>query len=148
MMKDYDVISPYNKVIDLSYEESKLPYEQFTKIKREGRGDLDNQKINLCGGMVIFNKIAIENIGGWSERFNTWGGEDDFQTIKVEKFLKYKILDGECYHLFHKKQEIDMDKYMNNLKFLNTSKNYTEAQLIREINIGVKSNGKKNKFLI
>lgn len=148
MMDNYDVLSPYSKVIDLSYEESKLPYEKFIKIKREGRGDLDNQKINLCGGMVIFTKVAIDNIGGWSERFNTWGGEDDFQTLKVEKFLKYHVIEGECYHLYHKKQEIDMDQYMKNLKFLNSSKNYTEQQLINEINLSIKTNGKKNKFEI
>ena len=147
MMKDYDVISPYDKVIDLSYEESKLHYDLFIKIKREGRGEVDNQTINLCGGMTIFTKAAIGNIGGWSEKFTTWGGEDDFQTIKVEKFLKYKILEDNCYHLFHNKQEIDMDKYMNNLKFLNLSKKFNEQQLINEINLGVRTNGKKNKFL-
>lgn len=148
LTNEYDVISPYNSVIDLNSSETKLPYEQFSKIKREGRGELDNQKINLCGGMVIFTKVAINNIGGWSEKFDTWGGEDDFQTLKVEKFLKYKIMEGICYHLHHRKQDIDMTKYMNNLKFLNLTKNYTEQQLINEINITFKGNGKKNKFSI
>ncbi len=146
LVKEYNVVSPYNSVIDLNPKESKLPYNQIFSIKREGRGELDNQKINLCGGMVIFDKNSIKLIGGWSENFISWGGEDDYQTIKVEHFLTYKELIGKCYHLYHEKQKIDKDLYSNNLNFLSKVKKYTKDDLIKEINKSYKNNGRKNKY--
>jgi glycosyltransferase involved in cell wall biosynthesis len=145
-LSEYDVISPYDKVIDLTKSESNLNIDNIFKINKEGRGELDNQKINLCGGMVIFKKSAINQIGGWSERFMSWGGEDDYQSLKVNTFLKSKELNGVCYHLYHQKQKIDSELYSNNLQLLAKLKEYTKQDLTNEILKTTKIYGRKNKY--
>lgn len=146
LLDNYDVISPYSRVIDLNNIQSKLPYDKIFKLKKESRGELDNQKINLCGGMVIFNKDSVKMIGGWCEYFTSWGGEDNYQTLKVNKFLKFKEIEGNCYHFYHEKQEINPILYANNLKLLEKFKSYNDSELINEINKSYKENGRKNKY--
>jgi predicted glycosyltransferase involved in capsule biosynthesis len=46
------------------------------KLNIPGRGESDNQKINLTGGIVIFTRSGFEKVGKWDEGFIGWGGED------------------------------------------------------------------------
>lgn len=55
-MAEFDMVSPYSSVVDLTPQESGLPLEQIIKIDRSGRGETDNQKINISGGISIFRK--------------------------------------------------------------------------------------------
>jgi predicted glycosyltransferase involved in capsule biosynthesis len=113
-MSEFEMVSPYSSVLDLTPQESGLPLEQVIKIERPGRGETDNQKINISGGIAIFRKEAALKIGGWSEDFVGWGGEDDFQTIKVQHFLKWSELKAKCYHLYHSRETLDQKQYQKN----------------------------------
>lgn len=115
---EYDMVSPYSSVLDLNPEESKMSLREIVKITRPGRGETDNQKINIAGGISIFRKDAINKVGGWPEEFVGWGGEDDFQAIKIKKLLKWKEMSAKCYHLYHAKSPIHNDYYANNLNLL------------------------------
>lgn len=117
-LKNYEMVSPYNSVLDLTEYESYLPLEQIVKINRPGRGENDNQKINISGGISIFRLESILKIGGWDERFWSWGGEDDFQTIKVQNFLTWKELNSKCYHLYHKREEPHQKHYQTNVNLI------------------------------
>ena len=44
-LNEYDMISPYSRVIDLDPNESYLPIEELLKIDKPGRGETDNQQI-------------------------------------------------------------------------------------------------------
>lgn len=115
MTKTYEVVSPYNKVVDLDPNESRKALNDIYKIDRTGRGEKDIQKINMCGGLVIFRKDAITKIQGWNDIFEGWGAEDDFQSMKVKAFLTYKEMESNCYHLYHIRELKDKNAYKRNL---------------------------------
>ena len=87
-LQSYEMVSPYHTVVDLTPSETGLPMEEVMKIDRPGRGETDNQKINISGGISMFRKESISKIAGWNEDFIGWGGEDDYQTLKVHNFLQ------------------------------------------------------------
>ena len=139
------MVSPYHSVVDLDPNESRLQLEQIFSISRPGRGETDNQKINISGGIAIFRKDAIMRIGGWNEDFWSWGAEDDFQTIKVESFLSWKELNGKCFHLYHERSKPDMNYYQRNLQILQNAKSLTKDQLQKMIINQIPKIGWKNK---
>ena len=145
-MESYDMCSPYHSVLDLTPQESNLPLEQMIKIERPGRGETDNQKINISGGISIWRTPAVKKIGGWSEDFIGWGGEDDFQTIKVHQFLNWKELSAKCYHLFHNKELVDQKNYQKTLQILQKATTLNKEELQRSISMSLPKMGMKNKY--
>lgn len=145
-LENFEMVNPYKSVLDLQPQESGLPLEELLKIDRPGRGENDNQKINLCGGISMFRKDAIRKIGGWNEAFIGWGGEDDFQAIKVANFLTHKELEYKCYHLFHNRENPDMRHYQKNLQILQQSASLSKEDLIKSINASLPKMGMSNKY--
>lgn len=119
-LNTFDVVSPYSSVLDLTPEESNMSINMMTSINRPGRGENDNQKINLCGGIVAFRMDSILKIGGWAENyFMGWGGEDDFQTHKVKQMgLTYREMPYKCFHLWHDRSKLDMRNYQKTIQTL------------------------------
>lgn len=114
-----DVLSPYSSVLDLDRNESEISIEDMGRIIRPGRGESDNQKINLCGGVVVFSREAFEKVGGWDEDFVGWGGEDDMMTFKVEAAgLRTASMPFRCYHLWHQRSAPDPVMYSRTLGLL------------------------------
>ena len=145
-IEEYDMVSPYSSVVDLSPEESQLQMESIFRINRPGRGEEDHQKINICGGITIFKKEAIMRIGGWCEEFIGWGGEDDYQTIKVEKFLTNYEQKSRCYHLYHDREAPDQKWYQRNLQLLQKYKSLSKDEIVKSINNSLKKIGMKNIY--
>lgn len=145
-IKNYDMISPYNSVVDLEQHENNISLRDIININRKGRGEEDNQKINICGGISMFKKDAINKIGGWSEDFIGWGGEDDFQTLKVKKFLSWKELEARCYHLYHKKNPPSNNFYQRSLSLLKQASEMSDEKLTRLINNSRRKIGMINKY--
>lgn len=133
-MEEYDFISPHVRLIDLTYEENNLELNEIFKIDRPGRGELDHQKLPMCGAMTIFKKDALEKIGGWCQEFAGWGAEDDAMTIKVKHFLKWKEVPNKCYHLCHEKVIPDQQWYYRNLSIYNGYLNIDKDKLMEYIN--------------
>lgn len=146
MLNEYECVSPYNRVIDLEPNENNLGLESLKLISRSGRGDTDNQKINLTGGMVLFRRDAANKIAGWCEEFLDWGGEDDFQTFKVKNLLTWYECDFRCYHLYHSKAKPNMIYYQRNLQILQKFLQMDKNTLVK-YNMGtLKKIGLKNKY--
>lgn len=141
LLDKYDMVSPYNKVIDLSKQESNLSYRNILKIDRNGRTG-----VPLCGGIVAFNKDSINKIAGWSEIFEGWGCEDDLQTLKVKRALNYKEINSTCYHLYHNKEKIDKRLYIENIKTLNRLKKLNDKELSNFMKKESNKIGKLNKY--
>lgn len=135
-MGDYDFVSPHIRLIDLTEEENLLSYQEIFSIERHGRGELDHQKLPMCGGTTIFKKEALKKIGGWPEEFFGWGAEDDAMSIKVRHFLKWKEIDNNCYHLYHKRIDPDMNWYKRNIliytNYMRAPKEALEAHIEKE----------------
>ena len=145
-IEQYDMVSPYSSVLDLNPQESNLQLQDMLKIDRPGRGETDNQKINICGGISIFRKDTIQKIAGWNEDFIGWGGEDDFQTIKVENFLTYTTLPYKCYHLYHNREVPNQNGYQRTLQLLQTLRNLSKDDLVKAINFSLPKIGLINKY--
>lgn len=145
-MQQYEMVSPYNSVLDLTPQESNLALEQLVQINRPGRGETDNQKINISGGIAIFRKDALNKIGGWSENFIGWGGEDDFQTIKVKNFLTWTELRAKVFHLYHERVQPDPKFYQRTLQILQKSQQMSKDELIKSINNETPRIGMKNRY--
>lgn len=145
-IENYDMISPYKSVLDLQPNESHLSLAQLKTINRPGRGETDNQAINICGGISIFRKDSIQRIGGWCEDFAGWGGEDDYLTILVKKALKYKEMGYRCYHLYHGRDVMDMQQYQKSLNLLNKLNSISDDELFRYINSNRPKNALLNKY--
>jgi len=144
-LKEFEMVSPYNSVVDLNPDENGLSIQQIMDINRPGRGETDNQKINISGGISMFRKDALLKIGGWSEEFVGWGGEDDFQTIKVKNFLTWTELKARCYHLWHQREQPNHTHYQMSLKILEHASKMNKEQLQNSINRSIKTIGMKNK---
>jgi predicted glycosyltransferase involved in capsule biosynthesis len=146
LITQYECVSPYSSVVDLTMDESHQGLPQILNINRPGRGETDNQKINICGGMTIFRKDAYLKIAGYNEDFIGWGGEDDFQAIKVENFLAWHELSGRCYHLFHERTAPDVKWYQRNLQLLQKLKALGKEELTKVINQTAGKIGMSNKY--
>jgi predicted glycosyltransferase involved in capsule biosynthesis len=144
-LQSYEMVSPYHTVVDLTPSETGLPIEEVVKIVRPGRGETDNQKINISGGISMFRKESIQKIAGWNEDFWSWGGEDDYQTLKVQNFLSWTELRARCYHLYHDKEQPDQKCYQRNLQILQNSSKMTKEQLQKIITNQIPKIGMRNK---
>lgn len=142
----YDCVNPYNSVIDLTPQESQMDLNTILKIDRIGRGEAadDIQKVPLCGGIIMFKKEKLYEIGGFNESFYGWGAEDDFQSMKVKTFLTYTTMSNKCYHLYHEKAQIDMKLYQRNLQILNHFTNCTKEQWLQHIKMVIPTIGRLN----
>jgi GT2 family glycosyltransferase len=147
-MTEYDVVSPYRSVLDLTKEESKGTIEDWVGIKRPGRGETDNQKINLCGGLVLFTKDAFNKVGGWNEDFIGWGGEDDFMTLKVEVLgLRSLEMPYRIFHIYHDRETPDLNFYQRNLMILNSARGATKQAVDDYVEKILPTIGDKNKYI-
>jgi predicted glycosyltransferase involved in capsule biosynthesis len=146
LLEQYDMVNPYNSVIDLTPQESGAGLDQMLKIDRPGRGETDIQKVPLCGGICIFRIEAIHRIGGWHEDFIGWGGEDDFQSVKVKNFLNWHENQAKCFHIYHDRTAPDMKWYQRNLQLLQKLGAMNKDELQKVINNVVPKSGMKNKY--
>lgn len=152
-----DFICPYDKFINLTEQETQLPIPKILQIQKVDRGEETDEinmyggKVdvpNMCSGICIFTKPALNKINYYNEDFDGWGGEDDFLEYKVKDFLKYKRTNGNIYHLYHAKSEVYQAPYERNLKMIIDYKNLpTLEDKLRVININRNNIGRKNKFV-
>ncbi len=146
-LNNFDVVSPYSSVLDLTPEETNYPFNMLPQIQRAGRGENDNQKINLCGGIVIFKAESIVKIGGWCQMFEGWGCEDDFQTVKVKKLgLTYKEMPYRCYHFWHNREQADMTGYQKSFQLLQQLSSLDKDKLQMHVNATVGKIGMLNQY--
>ena len=146
MMEKYEMVNPYNSVIDLNQQESSMSLDKMMKIDRPGRGETAIQKVPLCGGICIFRKDAIHKIGGWHEDFIGWGGEDDFQSVKVKNFLSYYENTAKCYHIYHDRVAPDTKWYQRNLQLLQKLSVMSKDELQKVISNVIPKSGLKYKY--
>lgn len=104
--KKYQVVRPFMSCLDLDQATTEsLNTEQLTFKGRPTR-----EGLSICGGLTGFIKEALDQIRGWDERFEGWGGEDDYQSAKVKAWLKYCSLNGMALHLHHERSALNGSK--------------------------------------
>ncbi len=108
MDKGADAINPYNRLVDLSEDESKQLLSHAlevqidrleTQLNRKAKG----QHPPFCGGAYAITRKLYEQCGGMDERFEGWGGEDDAMSKRLAYHAKnMHSLNQTAYHLWHK----------------------------------------------
>lgn len=146
LLNNYECVSPYNVVLDLEKNESFLPLESLARITRPGRGETDHQKINLCGGIIMYRRDSIYKIGGWSERFFGWGCEDNYQEYKTKGLLSWYENKGRCYHLFHSRVVPDQNLYYKMMEIMNKLMGISIEDTKKLIQTDIPKIGMKNKL--
>ena len=143
LLDTHGCVSPYNHVVDLNPMESeKVSVAIWSRIQRGSRPG-----INLTGGIVGFNKEDFYKIAGWCEDFEGWGGEDDFQTWKVRKWMKAAEIGGKVFHLYHPRPHIDQAVYRKNVTILNNINTKDPKQIVNWINNSKVTIGNKDKHV-
>jgi GT2 family glycosyltransferase len=104
--------------------------------------ELDHNKMDLysttsCGGVFIFNKKSLIEIGMYNEKLKGWSYDDDFLRILILK-LGYKIerLTGSIYHLEHDRNENSSSRnpyYNVNQELVVKLSKQTKEELLSEI---------------
>lgn len=146
-LEKYEAVSPYKKVVDLEQHESGYDINYWKTINRPGRGETDNQKINIAGGILAMRREACMKVGGFSsEQFIGWGGEDDFMAHKIYKYLTWKECDYKSYHLWHPRVTPDIKYYQRTLELLNRLVKLNDNELNNYIRHESNKIGLKNKF--
>lgn len=123
------VVRPFHEVIDLDEAGSALVRADVARLSEPGfgaagatRGD-SGETPPLCGGMVVFQRGIFSLVGGWDERFQGWGGEDDAMEHKLSRAGIRPGVVGDLpgFHLYHPRHATPPTQnpnYRNNLALL------------------------------
>ena len=147
---NYDAIKPFNKLIDLTQEESTmilkgtLSLNQITSMKRKTR-----KSISFCSALTVFNRGAYQQIGGFDERFVGWGGEDDAMSgFKIPLLEKAYVAEANAFHLWHERPENEgylQPNYQKNLQLLKAYFTYSKEDILRLCKESQSEFGRLNK---
>lgn len=99
-LENYDCVIPTNKICRLTPQESSMDTASMLQIKNS------SSKTNLLDGISIFKKDAIFRIAGWNEDLMGLGFENEFNELKVKKYLNYKQFEYLGYHIHHRPEPI------------------------------------------
>lgn len=103
-----DAVKPYDRLIDLTPDESRLLIEsdgplsvrrRSSDVNREGLGEF----ICFCGGIFVMKRNVYLDLGGFDEGFIGWGCEDDAMSLKVQRLgVRTLTLQKQAaFHLWH-----------------------------------------------
>lgn len=114
LLKDYDIVKPFQKVYDLNLIDTinYLTGDNFNPTLSQSRFSL------MAGGLLMIKRDAFITVGGYDERFEGWGGEDDEMSNQLLKYINNKTLtyynfDSETLHLYHDRSVYDSKSQPN-----------------------------------
>lgn len=62
---------------------------------------------SFAGGMLVVTRDAFDKIGGWDERFEGWGGEDDAMSHVIYTHLRSTTLHIPFFHIDHPREFVN-----------------------------------------
>lgn len=138
----HHVISPFSQMIDLDPDESAhVRSGHFDWLpERPDPGVSDRRAMGefmpLAGASVLISRSAFLTVGGWDERFEGWGGEDDAMSYLLRRAqVPATELDVRpALHLHHhRKPETTSNQpnYQTNLRILKSHQQLSDAELAR-----------------
>jgi predicted glycosyltransferase involved in capsule biosynthesis len=144
LLENYDVVAPYNKIINLNKSESmQLNTDIFNKKALLD----DHNRLSLSGGICFFKTDSIRKIGGWCESFEGQGYEDIGLDVLIKSKMTWVASENVAYHLYHQSVLIDADQHSNNANLSTKMINMSSTEIDRIIINSCKDNGKLNKYV-
>ncbi len=148
---DYDAIKPFDSLIDLTSAESGLILsgkQSIESLKIENRKPRSG--ISFCSAFTVFRRDAYENLGGFDERFEGWGGEDDAMSrFKIPLLQKAYSAEGTAFHLWHTRFQDEghlQSNYQNNLKLLQAYTTLSKTDILELCAESRKNFGNPDKY--
>lgn len=90
----------------------------------------------FAGGIVVLTRLGFEKIGGWDERFEGWGGEDNAMSHIIFNKLTSKTFRFPTYHIDHPRTVVDgngQKKYQENKDLSDETKALAGVALERNL---------------
>lgn len=105
---DYDFARPYGQLIDLdpeqtnTYLNSQILVDDYKEGESNDRSHL-GERLCWAGGVFLVKKSVFFDLGGFDERFQGWGGEDNAFELQLRKHNKKVGINqqGKAWHLWH-----------------------------------------------
>lgn len=121
---DNNIIKPYKMLHDVSID-----------LCRCGR----SRPGSLAGGAILLSNSFYNKIGGWDERFEGWGGEDNAMSRLIEKYggninrLQYDAL-----HVIHDRTHRNHHRIDINVRMANSYYGHidTMVNMLKQSNLG------------
>tara|TARA_B110000046_G_scaffold156802_1_gene167776 strand:- start:14955 stop:16763 length:1809 start_codon:yes stop_codon:yes gene_type:complete len=113
---------------------------------------IEKREIWTFAAMIcFFRRSSFERIGGWDERFEGWGAEDNAFSHLVFSSMSNFTFDQTIYHIDHPRSQFDgkfQPKYEENYNLSQIICDYGENAILRYIDFLNSSQlGDSNKFL-
>jgi hypothetical protein len=123
----------------LDIQKESMSNVDFDKITIDTRNlSVKNRLITGLGAVFIIHMSNLISVGGFDERFEVWGGEDD---DLADRFLREGLNRYVChfnyFHLYHKSlsENIEMDKkYQEQIKILKSDKTNVRPTFLNSYN--------------
>lgn len=137
LLSNFDIIKPFKKLYDLTDEETTHYFNDGVLPSSFGK-----PRANLTAGtLLMITRAAFLKVGGYDERFEGWGGEDDEMTIHLWNFinnkdLTYYMFGDKLIHLYHSRTDYDtfnQPNYKNNYKYIKDNINRNENIIIGQL---------------
>ncbi len=105
----------------------------------------------LCGGIVVFQRQIYNLVGGWDERFQGWGGEDDAMDFKLQRagIRPGVVGDSQGLHLHHRRHATSPGRarlYGNNLALLQQLRATPDEALRRQCEVTLQIIGNPDMY--
>jgi hypothetical protein len=121
---DYEAVNPNgNRVINVGEANPEnLTYKE-----------LENRKLwTFAAGIMLLQRQAYHRIGGWDERFEGWGVEDDAISHLIRNTLSNTTLNCRMYHVDHARSAFDGKSQPN---YLLNKKIYEEISALHGLSL-------------
>lgn len=150
-LEKFDIVSPSINQIDLNSKVTSniLNMDYIHEIDYHSIGSMSNKRrgLNISSGTIIMSKSIFEKLGYWDERFEGWGGDDDFLTLKIRSSeFSVNEMNVQMLHLYHTREAADGNKhpkYKGNVSMINTFKGSADKSIYYNIDKSLIGNEKK-----
>lgn len=144
-IKDFEAITPnMTEAINVV-----IPHDDTLQHEENNKRLLFNA---FAGGLIVITREGFEKIGGWDERFEGWGCENDAVSHVIYNTLTTKTCYFPMYHIDHPRSQVDgkgQIKYQENKNLLEEILTMNEASLRRYIQyLKKQETGNPQKYLL
>jgi predicted glycosyltransferase involved in capsule biosynthesis len=144
-LDNYSIVKPYNKTFDLT-EQQTFDYINNSILPNTMTHTQQRMGTVMASGLIMIRKKFFLQIGGYDERFEGWGGEDNEMTNYLATKInsgksKYYKFGSNLLHMYHARSILDgnnQPNYKKNLSFIKDYDKRNQNTIIGQIDKYIK----------